>query len=176
MKLLVRTAGSPQIAAAALPGIIQALDPNVRASQTVLARSLGRWLWFSQVGATLSSTLGLLALFLSAVGIYGVMSYSVTQRTREMGIRMALGANRTDVLKLVAGQGLRLTLLGLTIGWVMSLAVTRMIAGMIYGVALSDPMTLASVSIMLTAVAMLSCYVPAHRATKVDPLVALRYE
>ena len=176
MKLLVRTAGGPQIAAAALPGIIQALDPNVRASQTVLATSLGRWLWFSQVGATLSSTLGLLALFLAAVGIYGVMSYSVTQRTREMGIRMALGANRTDVLKLVAGQGLRLTLLGLTMGWVMSLAVTRMIAGMIYGVALYDPMTLASVSIMLTAVAILSCYVPAHRATKVDPMVALRYE
>jgi putative ABC transport system permease protein len=176
MKLLVRTTGNPEIAAAMLPHVVRALDPSVRATVTLLANSLGRWLWFSQVGAMLSSMLSLLALLLAAVGIYGVVSYSVTRRTQEMGIRMALGASQTDVLKLVVGQGLRLTLAGLAIGEVASLAATRMIEGMIYGVKATDPVTLAAVPLLLTAVAMLACYIPARRATKVDPMVALRYE
>ncbi len=176
MKLLVRAEPNPDIVAAMLPRVVKALDPNVQASSTLLAKSLGRWLWFSQVGAMLSSGLGLLALLLAAVGIYGVMSYSVTQRTREMGIRMALGASQDDVLKLVVGQGLRLTLLGVTIGFLISLAVTRVIARMLYGVKPTDPVTFVSVSLLLTAVALLACYIPARRATKVDPMVALRHE
>jgi putative ABC transport system permease protein len=152
------------------------LDPNVQASSTLLVKSVGRWVWFSQVGAMLSSGLGLLALLLAAVGIYGVMSYSVTQRTHEMGIRMALGASQDDVLKLVVGQGVRLTLLGVAIGLLISLAATRVIAGMLYGVKPTDPVTFVSVSLLLTAVALLACYIPARRATKVDPMVALRYE
>jgi macrolide transport system ATP-binding/permease protein len=176
MKLLVRTEGNPEVAAALLARVVRALDPSVHATATVLANSLGRWLWFSQVGAALSSILGLLALLLAAVGIYGVVSYSVTRRTQEMGIRMAIGARQTDVLKLVVGQGLRLTLLGLAIGEIASLAATRMVEGMIYGLKATDPVTLAAVSLLLTAIAMLACYIPARRATQVDPMVALRYE
>jgi putative ABC transport system permease protein len=176
MKLLVRAETNPDIVAATLARLVKRLDPNVKASSTLLEKSVGRWVWFSQVGATLSSALGLLALLLAAVGIYGVMSYSVTQRTREMGIRMALGASQDDVLKLVVGQGLRLTLLGAAIGFLISLAVTRVMAGMLYGVKPTDPVTLVSVSLLLTAVAVLACYIPARRATKVDPMVALRYE
>jgi putative ABC transport system permease protein len=159
-----------------LPRVVKRLDPNVHASSTLLVKSVGRWVWFSQVGAMLSSGLGLLALLLAAVGIYGVMSYSVTQRTHEMGIRMALGASQDDVLKLVVGQGVRLTLLGVAIGLLISLAATRVIAGMLYGVKPTDPVTFVSVSLLLTAVALLACYIPARRATKVDPMVALRYE
>ena len=176
MKLLVLAETNPDIVAATLARVVKRLDPNVKASSTLLERSVGRWVWFSQVGATLSSALGLLALLLAAVGIYGVMSYSVTQRTREMGIRMALGASQDDVLKLVVGQGLRLTLLGVAIGFFISLAVTRVMAGMLYGVKPTDPVALVSVSLLLTAVALLASYLPARRATKVDPMVALRYE
>jgi len=176
MKLLVRAEANPGTVAAILPRVVKRLDPNVQASSTLLVKSVGRWVWFSQVGAILSSGLGLLALLLAAVGIYGVMSYSVTQRTHEMGIRMALGASQDDVLKLVVGQGVRLTLLGAAIGLLISLAATRVIAGMLYGVKPTDPVTFVSVSLLLTAVALLACYIPARRATKVDPMVALRYE
>ena len=176
MKLLVRAEANPGTVAAMLPRVVKRLDPNVQASSTLLVKSVGRWVWFSQVGAILSSGLGLLALLLAAVGIYGVMSYSVTQRTHEMGIRMALGASQDDVLKLVVGQGVRLTLLGAAIGLLISLAATRVIAGMLYGVKPTDPVTFVSVSLLLTAVALLACYIPARRATKVDPMVALRYE
>jgi predicted permease len=176
MKLLVRIQGNPGVAAVILPCIVKTLDPNVQASCRLLADSLGRWIWFSQVGAVLSSALGLLALLLASVGIYGVMSYSVTQRTHEIGIRMALGASRNAVLRLVVVQGLRLTLVGVAIGLALALAASRVIAGMLYGVKTTDPVTFAAVLLILIAVALLACYIPARRAAKVDPMVALRYE
>ena len=176
MKILIRTDGNPADISATVPRILRALDPNVQGSAATLGKSAERWIWFSQIGAMISSSLGILGLFLASLGIYGLMSYSVAQRTHELGIRIALGADRSDILKLVLGQGLRISLVGLAVGLAIALAVTRVIAAMLYGVKPTDPATFGGVSVLLTAVALLASYLPARRAAKVEPLEALRYE
>ena len=140
--------------------------------QEVLTDSIAR----QRFNMLLLGNFAAVAPLLAAVGIYGVISYSVGQRSHEIGIRMALGARREEVLKLVVGQGLKLTLIGVAIGIAGALALTRLLSSLLYGVKPTDPPTFIAVSLILTALALAACYIPARRAMKVDPMVALRYE
>jgi len=177
MTLVVRTTGNPEALSAALRERIQSLDPNLPVAQiTTLAAQVDFALFPARLGAALLGAFGLLALGLAATGIYGVIAYSVSQRTQEFGIRMALGAEGADVRRLVLREGLKVVLIGVTAGLALSLAAARLIAGFLYGVGANDPLTFVGVALLLTAVALLACYLPARRATKVDPMVALRVE
>ncbi|MGB7348978.1 MAG: FtsX-like permease family protein, partial [Candidatus Acidiferrales bacterium] len=129
-----------------------------------------------QIGAVLAASLGILGLSLAVVGVYGVVSYSASQRTQEIGIRMALGAQRTDVLRMILRQGFFIVGAGLIAGILAAAAIARLVGNFLSGVSPVDPLTYASASILLAAVALLACYIPARRAMKVDPMVALRYE
>jgi putative ABC transport system permease protein len=175
--LIVRAAGNPLALLPALRAEVQTLDKNLPVYDVkTMTQHLALALLPARLAGAVLGVFGLVALGLAALGLYGVMSYTVTQRMREIGIRVALGAQAGDVLKLVIKQGLSLTLIGVGIGLAVSLALTRLVASLLFGLSATDPLTFALIVLLLTCVALLACYLPARRATKVDPMVALRYE
>ena len=175
--LLVRTASNPGGLAGTLPRIVAEVDKNQAVFDIMsMEQVLSEWLAPQRFAMRLFGIFAGLAVILAVVGIYGVMSYSVSMRTHEIGVRLALGAERRDVLKLVLGQGLKLAVIGVAIGIAGAFALTRLVAGFLYGVTATDPATFAGVSLLLIVVALAASYVPAWRATRVDPIVALRHE
>jgi putative ABC transport system permease protein len=174
MGLVIRTAGDPAAFATTLRREVQTLDKdqpiyNVRTMDDVVMNSLGT----RRVSMQLFAVFACAALLLAAVGIYGVMAYSVTQRTQEIGIRMALGAQKSDILRLVVGQGMTLTLIGVIAGLAGAFALTRVIANLLFGVGASDPLTFIAISLLLIFVSLTACYLPARRAARLNPTVAL---
>jgi predicted permease len=175
--LVVRTVGDAQSMIPAVRNEVHSLDPNLPIFDVkTLTEHMRLALFPARVAATVLGVFGFVALMLAAIGIYGVTSYSVAQRTREIGIRMALGAQLGDVLSLILRHGVKLTVLGISFGLIGAYLATRAITSVLYGVSATDPLTFIFVSLLLTTVALVACYWPARRATKVDPLVALRYE
>jgi predicted permease len=175
--LLVRTKGNPEGLLSPVRGQIQALDSKLPVFDVnTLSMHMRLALFPARVAATVLGVFGLVALMLAAIGVYGITSYAVAQRTHEIGIRLALGAQLGDVLRLVLGHGLKLTIIGAGIGLLGAYVTTRAIASVLYGVSATDPLTFGFVSLLLIGVALFACYVPARRATKVEPLIALRNE
>jgi predicted permease len=177
MTLVIRTTGDPAAMAPAVRRELRAIDPDqpvsdVRTMNQVMADTVGR----ARFNTLLFGLFAGLATLLAAVGIFGVMNYSVTLRTREIGIRMALGAQPGQVLMLILKQGLRLTLIGIGIGLAGALTLTRVMSGLLFGVDATDPATFAAIVLLLAVVSLIACYLPARRATRVDPLIGLRYE
>ncbi|MFY9556006.1 MAG: ABC transporter permease [Blastocatellia bacterium] len=177
MTLVIRTQGDAASIAPAARNVIQALDSeqplaDVRTMESLLSDSVAR----ARFNTLLLTVFAVVALILAAVGIYGVMSYAVTQRTHEIGVRMALGAQTSHVLALVVRQGMMLAVLGVGIGLAAAFALTRVLASLLFGVSPTDLLTFSVITLLLGSIALLACYLPARRATKVDPMIALRYE
>jgi putative ABC transport system permease protein len=177
LNLLTRTEVEPLSLAAAVRAQIAALNKdqavfNVRTMEQAVAQSIAP----RRFSLFLLTVFALVALALASLGIYGLLSYAVAQRSREIGVRMALGANSGDVMKLVIGQGMKLVFIGVAIGLIASLALTRMMKTLLFGVSATDPVTFAVIALLLTFVALLACFIPARQATKVDPMIALRSE
>jgi putative ABC transport system permease protein len=179
--VVLRFAGTEKEAGAALVDSIRRMvqsqhSQNVifkpQTMNEVIADSLAR----RRFSMILLNAFAAVALMLASVGLYGVISYLVGQRTHEIGIRLALGAQRADILRLVLRQGLKMALGGVAIGLIASAGLPRLLAGMLYGVSATDPLTFAAITLLLVTAALTACYVPARRATRVDPLTALRYE
>ena len=175
--LVVRTKGNPEPFFAAVRGQVQSLDPNLPLFEVkTLTDHMKLSLFPAKVAATVLGVFGLVALLLAAIGVYGITSYAVAQRTHEIGVRLALGAQLSDVLKLVLSHGLKLTIIGAALGLFGAFLATRAITSVLYGVSATDPLTFGVVSLLLIGVALVASYVPARRATKVEPLIALRNE
>jgi macrolide transport system ATP-binding/permease protein len=175
--ILVRSEMPTSAVISAVRAAAQSIDPKVLPLETDdLEGLLHISLFANRVAATLASVLGMLGTVLAALGVFGVLSYSVSQRFREIGIRMALGAQATDVLRLVVGHGLRLAAIGAAVGAVASLVMSRWMSSLLFGVSATDPVTFAAAVLLITLAASLAAYIPARRALRVDPMVALRYE
>jgi predicted permease len=177
MTLMVRSAGDPTALTTAVRNEMHALNKDVPLfSVQTMSERIGSQLAADRMIAVLLSVFGGSALLLAAIGIYGVIGYAVAQRTHEIGIRIALGADQRDILRLIVGQGMVLIVIGAGIGLALALAATRLLKSLLFEVSATDPLTFVSVVVVLVGVGLLACYLPARRAMKVDPLVALRYE
>jgi putative ABC transport system permease protein len=177
LSVILRTAGDPALQTSALRSALAEIDPNqplvkVRTMEENMATTVAQ----PRFRTWLIGILAMLALVLAAVGVYGVMSYTVTQRTSEIGVRVALGAQPKDVFRIIVGEGLRLALFGVGVGLVAALVLTRLLQSFLFGISAYDPLTFIAVSLLLTLVAVAASYFPARRATRVDPMIALRYE
>lgn len=177
LMLVARASGDPSRLSKAVQREVQSVDPelpvfSIKPMEEMMAAATAE----RRFSMMLFGIFAALALALAGVGIYGVMAYTVAQRTHEIGIRIALGARATDVLKMIVGQATRLALIGVGVGLTLAFALTRLMSSLLFGVSATDPLTFAAISVMLTAVALLASYIPARRATRVDPMVALRYE
>jgi predicted permease len=173
----LRTTGDPRAMASSVEATIHQLNPELPLfNVNPLAVTMQLGTLFGRVAATFAASFGLLAMLLAAVGIYGVVAYTTRQRTREIGIRRALGAEKEGIYRLVLGQGFRLTLAGLVVGTALGLAFTRLLKAQLFGVSETDAVTFASSGLLVAVVALLACHIPARRAARVDPMVALRYE
>ncbi len=177
MNFVVRTDGNPSAIASSIRSTVAEMDPSVpiyslQTMGDVVAASLVR----PRLLSLLLGTFSIIAMSLAAIGIYGVMAYTVAQRTQEIGVRVALGATTRNVLAMILGQGLKITVIGLGVGLTGAFFLTRLMASLLFEISATDPLTFALVGVGLTAVGLLACFVPARRAAKVDPMVALRYE
>jgi macrolide transport system ATP-binding/permease protein len=171
-----RTAGDPSLLRSAVRDRVLALDKGLMVEVATMRENLAASFLPARVAAIVLGLVGLFGLSLAAVGIYGVISYAVSRRTGEIGLRMAMGAESRDILRLVIGQGLKLTLIGVGVGATLALALSRLLSRLLIGVNAADPVTFLTVPLLLTAVAVFACWIPARRATKVDPMIALRFE
>ena len=177
MTMLLKTETDPRSIVSAVQSEVKAMDKDlpaygIKTLDEYLSASVSR----PRFNTLLLAIFAGLALILTAVGLYGVMNYSVTQRTHEIGIRVALGAQQQDVLKMVVRQGMTLTAIGIGAGLAGAYFLTQLLASLLFGVSATDPLTFIAISIILAGVALGACYVPARRATRVDPMIALRYE
>jgi ABC-type antimicrobial peptide transport system permease subunit len=178
MLLLVRTAGDPATIATPIRAVVQGLDSNqpVFNVRTLDSFYQQRAVAIPMMIITLVTTMGLIGLVLALIGLYGLIAYSVSRRTREIGIRIAVGAERAQVLKMVIRQGLTLALTGVGVGSLATIGVAKLIATGLVGLGKLSPTTFIAVPMLLVAVTLVACYIPARRASQVDPMVALRYE
>jgi putative ABC transport system permease protein len=177
MTLVARTLSDPAASVAAVRNEVHALDKeqpvyNIRTMKQLLDLAIAQ----RRLNMLMLGAFALVALLLAASGIFGLMAYTVAQRTHEIGIRMALGAQKRDILKLIFGQGMTLTITGLALGLSVAFGLTRVMASLLFGVSATDPLTFISIALLLAVVALIACYIPARRAMKVDPMIALRYE
>ncbi len=177
MILVARTAINPEQAFHGVQAAVAGLDTGMPIFDVkTFEEHIGFTLFLQRMAATLLSIFGLLALCLAALGLYGVMAYSVSQRTRELGIRISVGAKQRDVLRLILGQTLTLAAIGMAGGLVIAIAVTRFAANLLYGISPADPVTFILIAVLLLFVSLVAGYFPARRATKIDPMIALRSE
>ena len=174
---MVRTAGDSRTLLDEVRREVPIVDPLMAATQVqTIEEYMALPLFPARTVGWLLGVSGILAVVMTAIGLFGVIAYVVSQRTHEIGVRMALGARRSDVLKMVMGQGLRLTAIGLGIGLCAALGAARLLSPLLYGIGANDPATMTAVAVGLAAIALTACYLPARKAMRVEPSVALRYE